>query len=72
MFAGKKKFDKTKLYEKENSAESYVDNSKEKYNSGDFEGALKGYKKAIITNPNYVLAYTKTGDALIEYAYKIK
>ena len=45
----------------QNSAEEYYDSGVEKADSGDYQGAIKDYNKAIEINPNYSEAYFNRG-----------
>jgi len=44
-----------------NKAEEYYDSGVEKANSGDYEGAIKDYDKAIEINPKHAEAYYNRG-----------
>jgi len=45
----------------QNSAEEYYDSGVEKLDSGDFQGAIKDFNKAIEINPKYANAYYDRG-----------
>ncbi len=45
------------------TAKSYFETGYEKYNRGDYKGAIQDYTKAIELNPRYALAYHWRGNA---------
>jgi tetratricopeptide (TPR) repeat protein len=44
-------------------AEDFFIQGNDKYEKGDYQGALAAYSQAIVLNPNYVEAYNRRGNA---------
>ncbi len=47
----------------EAKAEDFFIQGNDKYEKGDYQGALAAYSQAIVLNPNYVEAYNRRGNA---------